>query len=320
MFHGLSIKSNPYLKMKLFKAVVQPNLMYACEIWGTRLLGLDPADPFASHVDGVSTPFYRNLLGLKSGTSTWCLHREVGMYPWQLICFRQMIRFVNKLRGMPDTTLARMALCDSIADCRDHHHNNWFAQLMSFCDKIQAPVLNVQGTGGVPELDEATCIEKLLQVYHRVFTSAGSHKPRIQKYHVNFASHLPPAGKFWDTQPYLRSALSTKKASVIARFRLSSHHLACETGLWRRVGNGTVNAAHSTQCRWCSTADNIVVQDEQHVFFVCPHFQHLRVTKPGIFGSNREASMWRVFNEYDVNVLDIAGFLQDTQLMYAVPA
>jgi hypothetical protein len=93
------------------------------------------------------------------------------MYPWQLICFRQMIRFVNKLRaGMPDTTLARMALCDSIADCRDHHHNNWLAQLMSFCDTIQAPVLNVQGTGGVPELDETTCIEKLLHECITVFS------------------------------------------------------------------------------------------------------------------------------------------------------
>jgi hypothetical protein len=32
--------------------------------------------------------------------------------------------------------------------------------------------------------------------------------------------------------------------------------------------------------------------------------------------------VWRVFNEYDVNVLvlGIAGFLQDTQLMHAVPA
>jgi hypothetical protein len=58
------------------------------------------------------------------------------MYPWQPSCFRQMLRFVNKLRHMPDTTLARMALCDAIADHRDYQHNNWFAQLMAFCDKI----------------------------------------------------------------------------------------------------------------------------------------------------------------------------------------
>jgi hypothetical protein len=65
------------------------------------------------------------------------------MYPWQLSCFRQMLKSVSKLRHMPDTTLARMALCEAIADDWDYQHNNWFAQLMSqkFCDKIQAPVL-----------------------------------------------------------------------------------------------------------------------------------------------------------------------------------
>jgi hypothetical protein len=48
------------------------------------------------------------------------------MYPWQLSCFRQMLTFVNKLRHMPDTTLARMALCDAIAAIiyRFYHHNN----------------------------------------------------------------------------------------------------------------------------------------------------------------------------------------------------
>jgi hypothetical protein len=96
----------------------------------TKLLALDPQEPFQSQVDGVSTP---NFLGLKSSTSTWCLHWELGMYPWQLYCFRHMLRFVNKLGHMPDSTLARMALCDAIADCRDHQHNNWFAQLLSFC-------------------------------------------------------------------------------------------------------------------------------------------------------------------------------------------
>jgi hypothetical protein len=127
LYHSLYIQSNPYLKMKLFKAVVQPNILYACEIWGTKLLALDLRQPFQSQVDGVSTPFYRNSLGLKSSTSTWCLHREVGMFSWQLSCFRQMLRFVNKLRHMPDTTLARMALCGAIADHRDYQHNIWFA-------------------------------------------------------------------------------------------------------------------------------------------------------------------------------------------------
>jgi Reverse transcriptase (RNA-dependent DNA polymerase) len=316
LFHSLHIQSNPYLKMKLFKAVVQPNLLYACEIWGTKLLALDPRKPFQSQVDGVSTPFYRNLLSLKSSTSTWCLHREVGMYPWQLSCFRQMLRFVNKLRHMPDTTLARMALCDAIADHRDYQHNNWFAQLMSFCDKIQAPVLlDLDGVHTtIPSFNEAQCIARLKEMYYSVFTSAGSDHPKMQKYHTCFASHLPPIHKQWDAQPYLRTGLNTRKASFIARFRLSSHHMACETGTWRRR-NGAAGA-NPIRCPWCSTEDRVVVQDEPHVFFSCQHFQHLRAQKPLLFGMDRESSLWRFFNEYDVTYEDIAWFLKETKLIY----
>lgn len=316
LFHSLHIQSNTYLKMKLFKAIVQPNLMYACEIWGTKLLALDPTKPFASQVDGVSTPFYKNLLGLKSGTSTWCLHREVGMYPWQLMCFRQMLRFVNKLRCMPETTLARMALCDAIADFRDKQHNNWFAQLVSFCDKIHAPAVEFAGVGTIPLFSEARCVACLKEVYHGVFTNAGTDQPKIHKYHTCFASPLPSSNKYWEAQPYLRTALTSKKASFLARFRLSSHHLACETGAWERT-NGARNVALATKCQWCSTSTELVVQDEQHVFFDCPHFQQLRLHKPGLFRMDREFSLWRVFNEYGVAYDDIAWFLQETQLIYA---
>jgi hypothetical protein len=51
--------------------------------------------------------------------------------------------------------------------------------------------------------------------------------------------------------------------------------------------------------RQCSTADQIVVQDEQHVFFSCPHFQSLRAQKHLLFDTVREASLWRIFNEYE---------------------
>jgi hypothetical protein len=73
---------------------------------------------------------------------------------------------------MPDATLARMALCDAIADHRDYQHTNWFAQLMSFCDKIQAPVLwdadGVHTT--IPSFNEVQCVARLKEIYDSVCT------------------------------------------------------------------------------------------------------------------------------------------------------
>jgi hypothetical protein len=54
IFHSLHTQSNPYLKIKWFKAVVQPNMLYACEVRGSKLLALDPREPFQPQVDGPS--------------------------------------------------------------------------------------------------------------------------------------------------------------------------------------------------------------------------------------------------------------------------
>ena len=55
-----------------------------------------------------------------------------------------------------------------------------------------------------------------------------------------------------------------------------------------------------------------MVQDEQHVSFDCQHFQHLRLAKPGLLQLTREASLWKVVNEYNVSFAYIAWFLQET--------
>ena len=116
-------------------------------------------------------------------------------------------------------------------------------------------------------------------------------------------------------------SLGSPRAKAAKLARLSSHHLACETGMWRRTGvDVESNVALATQCHWCSSDGESVVQDEQHVFFGCQHFQHLRVTKPRLFQLTREASLWKLFNEYDVPYADIAWFLQQTQLMYSSSA
>jgi hypothetical protein len=148
------------------------------------------------------------------------------MYSWQLSCFRQMLKFVNQLRHMPDTTLTRMALCDAIiADHWDYQHNNWFAQLMSFCDKIPVlwPLWDVDGKqSNIPSFNAAQCVARLKKIYSSGFTSAGSDHPKMQQYgtvqyHTCFASHLPPLHKQWDAQPYLRTALNTTNESIIYR-------------------------------------------------------------------------------------------------------
>ena len=189
---------------------------------------------------------------------------------------------------MPHTTLARMAMCDAIDDFRNNHHNNWFAQLVSFCDRIRAPVLYV-GTdmGDIPLLDEAHCIASLQAVYHGVFTSAGSSKPRIQKYHATFACQLPPPRHVLEGTTILVHCSEYQSSIGDSHgFRLSSHHLACElTGMWRRTGvDAESNVALATQCQWCSSDGERVVQRMNNMcFLVANNFSTCEWLSPGCF-------------------------------------
>jgi hypothetical protein len=40
--------------------------------------------------------------------------------------------------------------------------------------------------------------------------------------------------------------------------------------------------------------------------------------KPLLFDTVREASLWRIFNEYEVTYEDIAWFLKETKSMYTM--
>jgi hypothetical protein len=150
---------------------------------------------------------------------------------------------------------------------------------------------------------EAQCVARLKGIYYSVFSSAGSDHSKMQKYHTCSVSHLPPIHKLWDAQPYLRTAIEYNETSFIARFRLS------DPTIWRvKLAHGAAGG-NPTRCPWCSTADRIVVRDEQHAFFSCQHCQNLRAQKPLLFDTDRESSLWRVFNEYEVTYDDNAWFL-----------
>jgi hypothetical protein len=173
LYGNLGVSSNIYLKLRLYKALMLPNLTYGCEVWGQQLLQLDPKNPFNNPVDQVTSSFLRNLLGVKQGTSNWCLYREVGMYPMQLFCFRQMIRFVNKLDLMPDHTWAKLVLLEMVRDASQAGVSNWIADLVDFARRIGVGVRWPEGGYNLPEFQEAPCTAVLRDFYYNLFTDCG---------------------------------------------------------------------------------------------------------------------------------------------------
>ena len=56
---------------ELFDTLIEPILLYACEIWG-RKMGRDRKNAYQ---------FYKTVLGVKPSTNTCLLHAKTGRFP-----------------------------------------------------------------------------------------------------------------------------------------------------------------------------------------------------------------------------------------------
>jgi hypothetical protein len=310
MYKKLGITSNVYLKLRLYKAVMLPNLTYGCEVWGQQLLRLQPDKPFDNPVDKVSTSFLKNLLGVKSSTPTWCLYREVGMYPLQLYCFRQMIRFVNKLQLMPEHTWARMVMCEMAADARNAEVSNWLTDLIDFARKIGVHVrwpVPEDTDVDLPVFYEHHSVARLRHFYYNLFTDLEA-PCKMKRYHRLFAKKVAKEGSKWSAAEYTYLPLAAKKANMLARCRLGSHHLKVETGTWQA-------SAVPYEQRLCDLCDMGAVQNEYHIVFKCTHYNEQRDEHLAAHLENPDAnSVWCLFNDSNAQSA-LADFLQSTCLM-----
>jgi hypothetical protein len=289
--HQLGLKSSAAVMLRLFEAVVMPNLTFGCEVWGPWILhckavpqGQEWWQSFTAHVSSnpieqVRLSFARTLLALKSCTPVWTMFRELGWYPIQIFVVQQLIRFMNKLWDMPDSTLARRALHESwmsylLDDCQD----NWAAKLHTFLQDAGVPSVGVvQGTVGIPRYNESLAVAHLQGICHGVFLQPGL-TPKLAAYHADFGDALTMSRGTWDRAPYLGLPIALHKLRLLARFRLSCHHLAVEVGRWRGVD------IDDCVCTLCGTG---AVQDEHHVLFRCPALSAARSQYPVLFGDDQ---------------------------------
>lgn len=204
--------------------------------------------------------------------------RELGWYPVQLFVVQQIVRFMNKLWGMHERTLARRALQESwelylLDDCRE----NWCAKLHVFMESagIQ-PAGYLPGVAvPIPVYDERTVLRNLRAACHQVFLTSGL-PPKVAAYHADFGSEFADR---WGRAAYLNLPLSLHKLRVLARFRLSCHHLLIEVGRWHGV------PSDACICPLCSSG---AVQDEHHVLFRCHALHHVRQRYPRLFATQHQ--------------------------------
>lgn len=91
----------------------------------------------------------------------------------------------------------------------------------------------------------------------------GEPSPRLQ-YYMRDVNPM----KGYTEQEYLSSNISVQLRHVIARYRLSSHHLEVEQGRWKGI---------ERKNRICELCDSSSIENEYHVFIACKFYEGVRL-------------------------------------------
>ena len=78
---------------ELFDTLIKPILLYACEIWGSKM---------GSDIEKMHINFIKTVLGVKPSTNTCLIYAETGRFPLYITIYRQMIKYWLKLTCTSD--------------------------------------------------------------------------------------------------------------------------------------------------------------------------------------------------------------------------
>lgn len=297
----LNIGKKFALVSKLYSIMVEPVLMYGCEVWGSCLFttkqkheARDAGSKDCLDVEGIQRNFLRGALRFKRNTPVWVLYRETGMYPTQHLVLERMLKFIKRTFTLGPDEYLRKAMIDNLHDYRVHGIRNWSSSLFTTLQYIGIDTCNITSFDFFDSDQIRDCMSKWRNFYcDKTWSnlpadprSAPSDDIKICTYHNWFAPPLPAPGQKWSPPSHISSTANIPyhHCIALAKFRTSSHHLLIET-----LRGKTPRAARI--CPLCKEGR----QDEHHVMFECTALEEVRSRYPGLWASEVE-SLNALFN------------------------
>ena len=248
----------PILSMRLFKTYVLPVLSYGAEVWGPQLVTQGQ-----SACEKVHYEFLRGLLGVRDSTPKMTLLAETGQLPLAAHWTKQIARFVNRLKGMEDSRIARQAFLDSIdlatgTVALPMAKQPWAAQVKQ--------ALAAAGVTGNLLSGETIDIEELSEeLLYRHVASYANASPKVARYVTEVLGGTIETATYVPAE-YLVQVPQRCRRQRLAQVRTGSHWLAEETGRWQR------RARDQRPCPHCQGP----LEDAGHMVFDCPLYGELR--------------------------------------------
>ena len=247
------------LAIRLFHTYISPIILYNVENWtiltDKKIQTFTEKSLFDDTNESKADVVHRNLLkyilGLSKSTPNMAIYGETGEIPLSFKGYRLMLNYWKRLTCLPEDSLARKALTESV-----NLRTNWIKTI----EKLLL-------TFNLIEVDETQFTDKTkIGIYEYYINSwknklANEEIPRMNVYKVINSN--------FDTHKHLE--LPYKLRKVISKIRCSNHALEIEKGRHTRPKT-------PREARLCKICENGEVEDETHFLLYCEVYQNLRET------------------------------------------
>ena len=264
---------------KLFDMLINPIILYGCEIWGIDSKFKD-TEPF----EHLHIKFVKEILGVHSrATNAACL-AELNRLPLRVKIMTQVIKFLEHISNSNKTLVNEIYT-------NIPQNNNWLLTVHKWLNKLGFGYLSSNThllKHKIPSIKQRI-IDQSIQTQHSSLQE--SRKLIFFNKILNF-NHKPS---------YVDACKYKSDRSTICKFRVSAHSLAIERGRYKNI------PVNNRICTACNTEQ---IEDEVHFFIHCPAYNQYRQefiskVKNSIsnFNSLTENNITLIFNSSSIMIL-----------------
>ena len=231
--HNLSID----LQLDLFDKIVQPILLYGCEVWGFSKTLL---------IEKLHLKFCKFILKINNKTPNYMVYGELGRHPLIINIKKRMISYWNNciLSNIGKFTFILYSFLNNT-------NSHWFRYVRSIFNECGLTFIwenqnfcNKQWLKGEVQ---RILFDHFLQNWNsNVMNSPKALNYRIFKEELKFESYL--------------INLTTKQRNICCKFRTGNLKLPIEVGRWQNIDR------NDRKCTLCNLND---IGDEFHYMFTC---------------------------------------------------
>ena len=238
----------PMLALKMFDVQISPITEHGSEVWFS--------DRETIELEKVHLRHMKNILRVKMSTSTLPLYSELGRFPIILKMKMRLVNFWKRIMSS-ENNLVRQAY-SSLFELSQSSHNGWCDSVISIL--TEADLLNCW----VDQMIDEKSILKLKEAIHKNYMVNCMNDIRDSEKNPKLRTYKLFKREF-RLEEYLTSHNNINHVLSLAKFRISSHNLAIETGRYTRP--------KTPECdRLCIHCDQNETETEQHFLLKCPRY------------------------------------------------